>query len=77
MLRSREISVPEHCFYDNCSSQRHGGLALELKMDLAASLVNERPGKSKTLIAAFEKELGYLNSYIRKSKHDNHFIQKR
>lgn len=46
-------------------------------MAVPASLVNARPGKTKTLITAFEKELGYLLSFVKKSKHDSHFIQKR
>ena len=45
-------------------------------MSLPSGLVDGPPVKSKTLIAAFEKELAYLNSYVRKNKHEDRFIQK-
>ncbi len=40
-------------------------------MSLPSGLVDGPPVKSKTLIAAFEKELAYLNSYVRKNKHED------
>ncbi len=45
-------------------------------MSLPSGLVDGPPVKSKTLIAAFEKELAYLHSNVKKNKHEDHFVQK-